>query len=68
MVITGAPVGSVARSSNVSSPVRVRWTCSWVAAVAYSVIPLNTYGIRSDARVGLAGAVQHGGQRVQGGV
>ena len=41
MVITGAPVGSVACSANVSSPVRVSWTCSWVAAVAYSVIPLN---------------------------
>src|SRR5437763_913320 len=49
MVITGAPVGSVARSSNASAPVRVRWTCSWVASVAYNVIPLNAYGSRSDA-------------------
>ena len=68
MVITGAPVGSVACSLNGSSPVRVKWTCSWVAAVANRVIPLNAYGSRSDAESASPVCAQDGGQRVQSGV
>ncbi|VBA60808.1 hypothetical protein LAUMK191_05684 [Mycobacterium attenuatum] len=44
MVMTGAPVGSVACSLKVSVPVGMSWMCKLVAVVACRWIPLRTNG------------------------